>query len=202
MCFCGGTGRYCTLGQRCTEARSLAKLPSKNSLPTLLEEVCVTKAGSIPCRQIVCGSVLTIPHRCANLLLFFAYTKLPMGGPRASTTRQIEAGKRCNGCGHSLDIPPWHTGERLCTRCSPLHRVYCTFFHRDGWCVQFLEPDLKTSVCRMRNFGSPDKIREMVARTPTKLMQEDKQALEYAISTGRGGLYLDLTEAQYRKLRG
>ena len=42
----------------------------------------------------------------------------------------------------------------------------------------------------------------MVARTPTKLIQEDKQALEYAISTGRGGLYLDLTETQYRKLKG
>ncbi|MGI4831130.1 MAG: hypothetical protein ACRYFU_23515 [Janthinobacterium lividum] len=42
----------------------------------------------------------------------------------------------------------------------------------------------------------------MVARTPTKLMQEDKQALEYALSKGRGGLYLNLTAAQYRKLKG
>lgn len=124
-----------------------------------------------------------------------------MDSPRANNTPPVEAVKRCDRCSGLSDTSSCARGERLCAGCSPLHRVYCTFFHRDGWCVQWLEQDLKTPVCRMRNFASSDKIREMVARTPTKLMQDDKQALEYAISTGRGGLYLDLTEAQYKRLK-
>ena len=124
-----------------------------------------------------------------------------MGGPRASTIRQIEGAKRCYRCNQPIDTPPWHMGERLCAVCSPLRRVYCTFFLRDGWSVQFLEADAKTAVGRIRTFAEPDKIREMIARTPTKMNVEAKQALEYGISRGRGGLYLDLTEAQYRKLK-
>ncbi|MGI4831272.1 MAG: hypothetical protein ACRYFU_24285 [Janthinobacterium lividum] len=146
------------------------------------------------------------PTTCANLLsvvhLLFAYTEAPMGGPRASTVRQIEAGKRCYMCGRQIETPAGHRGERKCEACSPNRRVYMSFFHRDGWSVQFLEPDLRTPVCRMRNFASPDKIRELVARTPTKMVLEDKQALDYGISHGRGGAYLDLTAEQYRKLKG
>ena len=93
-------------------------------------------------------------------------------------------------------------GERLCAACSPLRRVYCTFFLRDGWSVQFLEADAKTPVGRILTFADPDKIRLMISRIPTKMNVEAKQTLEYGISRGRGGLYLDLSEAQYRKLRG
>ena len=73
-------------------------------------------------------------------------------------------------------------------------------FGEEVWLVQFLEVDLKTSVGRRRTFASADKIRELVARTPTRLLLEDKQAFEYAIQKGRGALYLDLTQEQYGKL--
>ncbi len=76
------------------------------------------------------------------------------------------------------------------------------FFLRGSWTVQFLEPDLKTSVGRIRKFASDDKIRELIARTPTRLDLAAKEALEYAISTGRGGIDLLVTQEQYRKLRG
>lgn len=59
----------------------------------------------------------------------------------------------------------------------------------------------ETPVCRMRNFAWPDKIRELIARTSTKLNLGDKQGLDCGISNGRGGIYLDLTAEQYRKLK-
>jgi len=67
--------------------------------------------------------------------------------------------------------------------------------------VHFLQPDLKTSVGRSRSFGSEDKLRELIARTPTRFDPAGKQALEHAFTGGRGGLYLELTEEQYRKLK-
>lgn len=77
-----------------------------------------------------------------------------------------------------------------------------SFFERGGWVVQFLELDAKTSIGRIRTFGSADKLRELIARTPTRLDLAAKQALEHAIQGGRGGVYLDLTSEQYRKLKG
>lgn len=73
--------------------------------------------------------------------------------------------------------------------------MYMSFFvrHPELWVVQFLEMDLRTSVGRIRSLGSAEKIRELIARTETKkMMLEDKQAVEYALSTGRGGVYLTL----------
>jgi hypothetical protein len=83
-----------------------------------------------------------------------------------------------------------------------MHRIYMSFFLRGGfWICRFLEQDLKTSIGRGRTFGSTDKVRELVDRTRTPLDLAGHQALEHALNQGRGGLYLNLTEAQYRKLR-
>ena len=75
-----------------------------------------------------------------------------------------------------------------------------TYLLRDGWSVQFLEPDLKTPVGRIRQLGSLDKVKELITRTPTRLDLAAKQAIEHAITVGRGGIYLELTAEQYRKL--
>lgn len=78
-----------------------------------------------------------------------------------------------------------------------------TFFVRgDGWVCSFVEADLKTPIGRIRQFGSADKLRELIARTPTRFDLAGKQALAHAIEGGRGGLYLELTGEQYRKLKG
>jgi len=76
-----------------------------------------------------------------------------------------------------------------------------TFFHNDGWVVQFLEPDMKTPVGRIRRLCDVSKVRELIDRTPTKLDLAAKQALEQAISIRRGGMFLELTGDQYRKLK-
>lgn len=130
-----------------------------------------------------------------------------MGGERSSTTRQREAGKICCKC-HSLLHPPHPGRERYCDRCGPTRRVFMTFFARGGpgihdetWVVSFLEADLRTPIGRIRKFGSADKLRELIARTPTRFDLAGKQALEVAFSGGRGGVYLELSQDQYQKLR-
>jgi hypothetical protein len=83
----------------------------------------------------------------------------------------------------------------------PSHRVYCYFFFRQGWQVQFLEADLKTPLPRRLTFSDPEKIRELARRGGAWRDSESRQMLEHAIETGRGGIYLRLTAGQYASLR-
>jgi hypothetical protein len=78
------------------------------------------------------------------------------------------------------------------------HRVYMTFFQREGWYVQFLEADLKTPLPRKLNFTDPEKIKELARRGEAWSTSEAKQMLEVAIESGRGGCYLNLTPVQYQ----
>ncbi|RZU35472.1 hypothetical protein [Edaphobacter modestus] len=75
------------------------------------------------------------------------------------------------------------------------------FMLRDGWYCQFLEADLKTSLPRTFTFRTAAKIREMHDRFGADKKLEDRQALDYAIETGRGSIWLNLTEEQYIKLK-
>lgn len=79
--------------------------------------------------------------------------------------------------------------------------VYMYFFHSHGWYCQFLEPDLKTSLPRKFTFASPDKVRELAERGGGLKKTEDRQAFEYALTIGRGGVDLMLTEEQYAALK-
>jgi hypothetical protein len=83
----------------------------------------------------------------------------------------------------------------------PSHQVYCYFFKRGGWEVQFLEVDLKTPLPRKLTFTDPEKILELARRGGAWRDSESRQMLEHAIETGRGGIYLRLTPTQYGKLR-
>jgi hypothetical protein len=83
----------------------------------------------------------------------------------------------------------------------PSHRVYMTFFQRQGWYCQFLEADLKTPLPRTFTFADPDKIRELPGRGEAIATLEAKQSMEGAIEVGRGGVFLRLTPDQYRKVQ-
>jgi hypothetical protein len=72
---------------------------------------------------------------------------------------------------------------------------------RHGWQCQFLEADLQTPLPKRLHFTSPNKIIEMVERGGGLRDQESRLMLEQGISMGRGGVFLSLTEEQYRKLR-
>jgi hypothetical protein len=76
-----------------------------------------------------------------------------------------------------------------------------SFMLREGWHCQFLEEDLKTSLPRKVTLDSPAKLFELAERGGSNLNLEGRQALDHGIETGRGGLWLDLSEEQYAKLK-
>ena len=81
------------------------------------------------------------------------------------------------------------------------HRVYMYFQYRNGWQCQFLEQDLKTPLPRKLHFTSSEKVIELVERGGGITDQESRLMLDQAIATGRGCVFLNLTEEQYTKLK-
>jgi hypothetical protein len=78
----------------------------------------------------------------------------------------------------------------------PSHRVYMTFFLRDGWYVQFCESDLKTPLPRKLTFRDPQKIRELARRGEALGTAEARSMMDYAIKVGRGGCYYNCQGSQ------
>jgi len=66
---------------------------------------------------------------------------------------------------------------------------------------QFLEEDLKTSLPRRLHFKDAEKIRTIVEKVGNFANLQDRQALDYGLAIGRGGVWLQLTEEQYQRLR-
>ena len=130
-----------------------------------------------------------------------------MGWERGSTTRLRLAGNICCFCGIQLDAPPWssqqRTGERSCSKCEvnrPRHRILMNFMHRNGWHISFLEADCKTSLPRKYTFATADKIFQMATRGGAEMTSDLRSSLNHGIEIGRGGVWLFLTESQYRLL--
>jgi hypothetical protein len=71
----------------------------------------------------------------------------------------------------------------------------------EGWHISFLEPDLKTALPRKFIFQDSAKVVEMAMRGGADRTSADKQAIEYAITNGRGSVWLNLTAEQYATLR-
>lgn len=110
------------------------------------------------------------------------------------------AGQICCNC--KVFLPPPHSGrESYCGRCAPKRKVYFYFMQCNGWHCQFLEQDLKTSAASPLILTSPEKIIELARRGGAEMKLEDVQAIEYGISIGRGSVWLNLTDEQYRKLK-
>jgi len=78
--------------------------------------------------------------------------------------------------------------------------VYFSFFQRDGWVIQFSPPSADGPLGRSRTLATADATREMILRTPTPVDLAARQALDAAFERGRGGLFLELTPEQYRKV--
>ncbi len=75
-----------------------------------------------------------------------------------------------------------------------------SFMNRNGWLCQFLEEDLKTLLPRALHFRTEDKVREIARRGGAMLNLETLQAFDHGIEIGRGGVWLELSDEQYRKL--
>ena len=81
-------------------------------------------------------------------------------------------------------------------------RVYMRFeVIGQSWLCEFVD-DARTAITiRKLQVGTPDKIREIARRGSAQKNLECSQMLEYGISSGRGGITLNLTSEQYSKLR-
>lgn len=102
-----------------------------------------------------------------------------------------------------LHDPPPTNGERLCEKCkSPgMHRVYMYYMRREEWTCQFLEEDLKTALPHKLHFKSEEKIRTIVDKVGNFANLQDRQALDYGLRIGRGGVWLQLSGEQYLRLK-
>jgi hypothetical protein len=81
-------------------------------------------------------------------------------------------------------------------------RVYLRFALRGtSWCCEFLPDGAGTPLPRILTFASADKIRDLAERDDGLPTLEAKQMLEYGITSGRGGVYLNLSQDQLAKLR-
>jgi hypothetical protein len=123
-----------------------------------------------------------------------------MSSERASKVRMRQSGQICAICDSRLP-PPHSPGEKRCAQCGGKRRIYMYFFHRRGWSLQFLEADLKTSLPRKLTFLEAGKILKLAQRGGAVLDLEARHAFDHAITTGRGGIWLELTDAQYQKLK-
>ena len=81
-------------------------------------------------------------------------------------------------------------------------RVYMRFeVIGQSWLCEFVDDTRAAIPIRKLQVGTPDKIREIARRGGALKNLETRQMLEYGISSGRGGVTLDLTGEQYTKLR-
>jgi hypothetical protein len=83
----------------------------------------------------------------------------------------------------------------------PNHRVYMSFALSRGWCCQFLEVDLKTPLPKKLRFASADKVRELAELGGAIVNLENRRSFENEIIQGGGGVYLNLTQTQYERLK-
>jgi hypothetical protein len=125
-----------------------------------------------------------------------------MGGERGSTTRMRLSGKICCLCRANID-PPYPNKERACSQCAAgraTRKVYMRFEKCHGWRVSFRDPNDESRSFRDFTFADASKIEELVARTGTRMLLEDRQSLETGLRSGGGVTTLVLTQEQFRKL--
>jgi len=105
----------------------------------------------------------------------------------------------CCSCKSLIPLDDWPGGERYCAR---PQQVWLRFkYTHTFWDVEFLAPKNWVTVGRKRRFDHADSIRDMVARTPTRLNLAAQQAFDFALQRGEGQIELELTGEQYAKLR-
>jgi hypothetical protein len=75
-----------------------------------------------------------------------------------------------------------------------------SFMLRDGWHCQFLEQDLTTPLPKRLRFNNKEKLREIAERGGCNMNLEARQSLDHGIEIGRGGIWLEISEEQYRRL--
>jgi hypothetical protein len=66
---------------------------------------------------------------------------------------------------------------------------------------QFLEAYLKASLPKKLTIRNQQELLQMAERGMPKMTNEERQRMQRDITNGRGGIWLDLSEEQYLKLK-
>jgi hypothetical protein len=82
----------------------------------------------------------------------------------------------------------------------PKKLLQMSFEKKVGWLVTFRDTNDSRAQFRRLSFADSSKIEELIARSGTKVMLEDRQALELGLRQGRGATRLTLSSEQYRRL--
>ena len=75
------------------------------------------------------------------------------------------------------------------------------FTRRQGWHVRFFDRQDDRARFKELVFADRDKLEQLIERTATKMILEDRQAFETALLGGSGIVHLTLTAEQYRRIR-
>ena len=114
--------------------------------------------------------------------------------------RNIQAGRICSSCRTPLP-QPHKPGSKQCEQCVGKHLVYMEFFRCFEWHCSFHEAGRRRLPTRL-TFRDSAKIYEMALRGNARSDKAAREALDLAIEIGRGGVWLRLTDEQYRALGG
>lgn len=114
--------------------------------------------------------------------------------------RKMEAGKICRSCKSPLPLP--HTqGAKRCLFCADKHLVYMYFRECFGWHCGF-RTEARKKLPKEFTFRSAATVREIARRGNGLIDKWDRDGFELGLELGRGGVWLRLTDGQYRSLGG
>ena len=114
--------------------------------------------------------------------------------------RRIRAGRICRSC-KSLLPKPHEPGSKLCEFCTDKHFVYMYFRESHGWNCSF-RTEARKKLPREFTFRAPETIRELAKRGNGLIDKWDREGFELALEIGKGGVWLKLSDDQYRALGG
>jgi hypothetical protein len=112
----------------------------------------------------------------------------------------MRAGKICRSCKSVLPMPHIE-GAKLCDFCAERHLVYLYFRERDGWHCGFRTEDRK-KLPKEFCFRTAATVREMVRRGNGLIDKWDSDGFELGLELGKGGVWLRLSNDQFRALGG
>jgi hypothetical protein len=118
----------------------------------------------------------------------------------AVAARKMRAGKICNSCKHGLPEP--HTpGSKRCEFCAQRHLVYMYFRRFSGWHCSFRN-EARKKLPRELTFKNAETLVELAQRGNGLIDKWDEEGFELDLVIGRGGIWLRLSDEQYRALGG
>lgn len=114
--------------------------------------------------------------------------------------RKMQAGKICRSCKSPLPAP--HTqGAKRCGFCADKHLVFMYFRECCGWHCGF-RTEARRKLPKEFVFRAAATVRKMVRRGNGLIDEWDRDGFELGLELGRDGVWLRLTDGQYRSLGG